>query len=309
MTKTVETAFEAYLHDIRDLPLLHPDDEQRLFEQIGAGKEAQARLHDDPELPHANHSHLKQLVIAGEQAREMVIAAHLRLVMRIARQYTSRGVALLDLIQEGNLGLLHAIDHFDPQVGVRFATYATWWIRHAISRAVAELGHPVHLPDDVRTKLYRLYRARMHLLQQLEREPQMAELAQAADIPQRELPELLHYLQPVLSLNAPVGEETETELADMVPDPEAESALSDALQHALATELERLLDQLPLDERRVLTLRFGLYNQAPHKRQDVARLLAMSTERVRQLEARALRRLRTPEFLDQLRAYADQSAI
>ncbi len=305
MTIAAETTFEAYLHAIRDLPLLEPAHEQQLFEQIRAGQEAGAQLQSDLPLSASARAHLEQLVARGTQARETVIAAHLRLVIRIARQYTSRGVALLDLIQEGNLGLLHAIDHFDPAVGVRFATYASWWVRHAVGRAVAELGHPVHLPDDVRAKLYRLYRARVNLQQQLAREPRAEELAAAAQIPERELPTLVHYLEPVLSLNAPVGDETDTELADLVPDPEAEVELCAPLQQVLATELERLLHTLPPEERNVLTLRFGLHRHEPHTRQDVAGLLGSTTERVRQLEARALRRLRAPELLDQLRSYVD----
>ncbi len=309
MTNAVENTFEAYLHDIRDLPLLEPDHEQQLFEQIRVGQAACEQLHSDLALSDSARAHLQQVVASGTQARETVIAAHLRLVIRIARQYTSRGVALLDLIQEGNLGLLHAIDHFDPAVGVRFATYASWWVRHAVGRAVAELGHPVHLPDDVRAKLYRLYRARVNLHQKLAREPRADELAAAADIPERELPALVHYLEPVLSLNAPLNGEADTELADIVPDPDAEAALSAPLQQALAAELERLLHTLPPEERDVLTLRFGLQHHAPHARQEVAGLLGSTTERVRQLEARALRRLRTPELLDQLRCYVDYAKI
>lgn len=305
MTIPTEQAFELYLHDIQDLPLLSPEQEQQLFDRLDAARAAAARLRAEPSLSPAERADLQATVAEGERAREMIIAAHLRLVVRIARQYTGRGVSLLDLIQEGNLGLLQAVEHFDRRHGVRFATYAVWWIRHAIARAVAELGHPVHLPDDVRARVYALYRARNELLQRLGREPQDHELAQATALPLDEVRELLRYLEPVLSLNAPIDEEGEGELADLVPDPVAELALSEPMHRALAEELEALLQQLPEEERAVLTVRFGLRGHPLRSRQDTARLLGLSTERVRQLEARALRRLRSPELTARLAEYID----
>ena len=306
MTSTVEQAFELYLHDIQDLPLLQLDDERRLFAQIREGRQAAERLHILTEVSADKHKELEAIVARAVQARETVIDAHLRLVVRIARQYTNRGVSLLDLIQEGNIGLIQAIDRFDPAHGVRFATYAVWWIRHAITRSVSELGHPVRLPDDVRAKVYHLYRIRNDLLQQLHREPQEQELAQAAALPVHEARELLRYLQPVLSLNMPLGDEPENELADLVPDPVAEQELSQAMQQALAEELTVLLQHLTVEERQVLILRFGLHGNPLRSRQDVGNLLGTTTERIHQLEGRALRKLRSPEFLERLREYIDQ---
>ena len=303
---TSERAFEWYLHDIHDLPLLSRDDEQGLVELIRAGRQAAQRLQTEPHLSMAERAALEQAVAAGEVARDDLIAAHLRLVVRIARHYTSRGVSLLDLIQEGNLALLQAAEHFDPGHGVRFATYAVWWIRHAIARAVTETGHPIRLPDDARLKVYRLHRARNDLLQQLEREPRDTDLAQATDLSIAEVRELSHYLQPVLSLDLPVTEEGDGELADAVPDPVAELQLSDALQSALAVELEHLLQHLTTEERQVLILRFGLHGRPLRSRQEVAALLSISTEQAQRLEARALRKLRDPELLRRLEEAMDR---
>jgi RNA polymerase primary sigma factor len=305
MMSTLEDTFEAYLHNLHDLPLLDAAEEQRLFAAIEAGRAAAVQVEQEPAIARDECAALEQQVKWGEQARETVITAHLRLVIRIARQYTSRGVSLLDLIQEGNLGLLQAIDRFDPNVGVRFATYAAWWIRHAIADAIAGSLHPVRLPADVRSRAYRLYRARNELQQQLGREPGDQELAAAAGLSVRYVRELLSYLQPVLSLNAPFGDDADQEIADIVPDPQAELMLSQPLQRVVANELEELLRHLTDEERSVLTLRFGLCDHSLHTRRDVAQVLGISNERVRQIEARALRKLRAHEFLERLDAYTD----
>jgi RNA polymerase primary sigma factor len=249
---------------------------------------------------------LEQLVADGQRAREKLITAHLRLVVRIARQYTGRGISLLDSVQEGNIGLLQAVDHFDPAYGVRFATYAVWWVRHAIAHAVAESRHPVRLPEDVRAKLYRLYRARNELLHQHGREPREHELARATGLSLREVQNLAQYERPAISLNQPLMDDSENELVDGVPDPVAELQLSGALQMALAEELEQMLQTLSHEERDVLTVRFGLCGQPMHTRQDTANQLGISTERVRQLEARAMRKLRSSELTERLRDYVDQ---
>jgi len=301
-----EQSFELYLHDLRDLPLLAREDEQLLIDQMQVGREAAQRLESEVGLSPAERAGLDRAVAGGERALDELVAAHLRLVVRVARQYTSRGVSLLDLIQEGNIALLQAAEHFDPAHGVRFATYAMWWIRHAIARAVAETGHPIRLPEDVRLKLYRLYRARNELLQQLEREPRDAELAVVTGLSIDEIVDLSRYLQPVLSLDAPLGEEADNELGDVVPDPVAELQLSTALRGVLAEELEALLQRLTAEEKEVLVLRFGLYDQPLRTRQDVGRALGITSERVQRLEARALRKLRDPELMRQLAEVMDQ---
>ena len=306
MTYGIDRSFEAYLYNLRDLPLLDAAAEQRLFAAIKAGRDAALELEQNPELSDDERAALEQQVALGAQARETVTAAHLRLVARIARQYTSRGVSLLDLMQEGSIGLLQAIEHFDPSVGVRFATYAAWWIRHAIADAVAGFQHPIRLPADVRAQAYRVHRARNDLLQQLGREPSDEELAAALRLTPRDVQELLAYLQPVLSLNAPLSDDPEHEVADLVPDPQSELALSQPMQGALREELGALLESLSDEERQVLTLRFGLQGQPLRTRRDVANLLNTSTERIRQIEARALRKLRAPEFLERLNTYTDQ---
>ena len=301
-----EQSFEFYLHDIHDLPLLSRDEEQRQVTLLRTGRQAAQQLQAGLALTPAERRTLERAVGEGEEARAELIAAHLRLVVRIARQYTSRGVSLLDLIQEGNLALLEAAEHFDPERGVRFATYATWWIRHAIARAVAGARHPIRLPDEVRQKVYRLYRARNDLLQELEREPRDVELAQAMSLSIDEVRALSQYLEPVLSLDVPLTGESDDELADVVPDPVAELELSGALQSALADELQQLLQGLAAQERQVLTLRFGLSGQPLRSRQEVATLIGMPSEQVQRLEARALRKLRDPELLRRLQEAMDR---
>lgn len=306
MAQTREQAFEFYLHDIHDLPLLDLVDEQQLIAGLCAGKDAAKRLAADALPSMAEQQRLEQLVATGERAREKLIVAHLRLVVRVARQYTGRGISLLDLVQEGNIGLLQAVDHFDPSHGVRFATYAVWWVRHAIAHAVAESRHPLRLPEDVRAKLYRLYRARNELLHQYGRGPREHELGRATGLSLREVQELAQYERPMVSLNQPLMDDGENELADVVPDPVAELQLSAASQAALGTELEQILQTLSDEERNVLTVRYGLRSRLLHTRQDTAKQLGISTERVRQLEARALRKLRSSELVERLRDYIDQ---
>ena len=303
---STEQSFELYLHDLHDLPLLAREDEKQLIARLHTGRQAAQRLASEPELPPPERTALARAVAEGEQARDELVAAHLRLVVRIARQYTSRGVSLLDLIQEGNLALLQAAEHFDPAHDVRFATYASWWIRHAIAGAVAETRHPIRLPQDARRNVYRLYRARNDLLLQLEREPRDVELAQATGLSVDEVRDLSQYLSPVLSLDSPLGEDDANDLADIVPDPVAELQLSAALRDAVAEELEQLLQRLTPEEKEVLVLRFGLFGQPLRSRQDVGKVLGLTNERVQRLEARALRKLRDPELLRQLETAMDQ---
>lgn len=303
---STEQSFELYLHDLHDLPLLAREDEQRLVARLHAGREAAQRLASEPELARPERPALARAVADAEQARAELIAAHLRLVVRIARQYTSRSVSLLDLIQEGNLALLQAAAQFDPEHDVRFATYATWWIRHAIARAVADIGRAIRLPDDVRLKVYRLYRARNELTQELEREPSDSDLAQATGFQTHEVRALLQYLQPVLSLDALASEEGDDELIDIVPDPVAEFQISGVLQGVLAGELEALLQHVTPEERKVLTLRFGLGDQILRSRHEVAARLHITVEQAQRLEARALRKLRDPELLRRLQDLMDR---
>jgi RNA polymerase primary sigma factor len=301
-----EQSFEVYLHDIHDLPLLSSEDEQELIRRIQKGRDATRRLEGEPELVDGERAALRSVVEDAEQARDTLVAAHLRLVVRVARQYTSRGISLLDLIQEGNIALLQAAANFDPAYGVRFATYALWWVRHAIARSVAEAGHPIRLPEDVRLKVYRLYRARNDLLQQYAREPGDHELARATGFSIQEVQELSRYLQPVLSLHTPVGDEGDSELLDVVPDPAAELQVSDPVRLVLAEELEQVLRRLAPEEQAVLRLRFGLYGRRLHSRRETAHALDMTTEQVQRLEARALRRLRDPELLHRLEEFMDR---
>lgn len=300
-----ERAFELYLHDLQDLPLLEPSEEQRLVTHLLAGRAAQLQVASGA-VPAGEEARLAQLIAEGARAREALIAAHLRLVIRIARQYSGRGVSLLDLVQEGNLSLIQAADHFDPQHRARFATYAVWWIRHAIAHAVAEAHHPVRLPDQARAKVYRLYRARTELMPRLGREPYEHELAQATGWTVREVRELLPYLQPAVSLSQPLNDEAEQTLADVIRDPVAELELGTVLQAALAAELEPLLGSLSDEEREVVTLRFGLQGRPLRSPQDVAQQLGSSTERVHRLEARALRKLRSAELSDRLQDYVER---
>jgi RNA polymerase primary sigma factor len=270
-----------YLREIGSIPLISAADEQRLAHEIAQG---------------------------NETAKQQFIEANLRLVVSIARKYTGLGLCLSDLIQEGNLGLMKAVERFDPAKGTKFSTYATFWIRQAMSRALSDKGRTVRLPVHLGEKIRRLTQLRSTLAYELGHEPTVKELAERMDLQEGQVFVLLTASFATLSLDAPRGEEGETRLSDCLED-EAEPLLDDfAQQHALAIHLRAALSSLSERERQALMLRYGLDEEAGGYRRTLSQvgvLLGITRERVRQLEARGLERLRTCGASIILRSYLD----
>lgn len=256
-----------------------------------------------PMITHEREIELAQRIEMGDRtAQKQFILANLRLVVSIAKRYVGRGLTLLDLIQEGNIGLIRAVQRYDWRRGHRFSTHATWWIRQAISRAVADKGRTIRLPVYVNTALNRIRRERQRLLQELGREPTELELAEATGLDPIRMVELQAAPGAPVSLELPVGEDEEQELGDVLADTESASPEDLATTQTLKDEVQRVLESvLTPRERLVLQLRFGLNNSQAHPLEQVGRELGITRERVRQIEAGALAKLRQPPVLDRLR--------
>ncbi|HLI91081.1 MAG TPA: sigma-70 family RNA polymerase sigma factor [Ktedonobacteraceae bacterium] len=256
-----------------------------------------------PMITHEREIELAQRIEMGDRdAMKQFILANLRLVVSIAKRYVGRGLTLLDLIQEGNIGLIRAVQRYDWRRGHRFSTHATWWIRQAISRAVADKGRTIRLPVYVNTALNRIRRERQRLLQELGREPTELELAEATGLDPVRMVELQGAPGAPVSLELPVGEDEEQELGDVLADTESASPEELATTQTLKDEVQRVLESvLTPREQLVLQLRFGLGNGQAHPLEQVGRELGITRERVRQIEAGALAKLRQPPVLDRLR--------
>ncbi|HLX58852.1 MAG TPA: sigma-70 family RNA polymerase sigma factor [Ktedonobacteraceae bacterium] len=256
-----------------------------------------------PMITHEREIELAKRIEAGDRdAMKQFILANLRLVVSIAKRYVGRGLTLLDLIQEGNIGLIRAVQRYDWRRGHRFSTHATWWIRQAISRAVADKGRTIRLPVYVNTALNRIRRERQRLLQELGREPTEQELAEATGLDPIRMVELQAAPGAPVSLELPVGEDEEQELGDVLADTESASPEDIATTQTLKDEVQRVLESvLTPRERLVLQLRFGLGNSQAHPLEQVGRELGITRERVRQIEAGALAKLRQPPVLERLR--------
>ncbi len=257
-----------------------------------------------PMITHEREIDLAQRIEKGDRtAQKQFILANLRLVVSIAKRYVGRGLTLLDLIQEGNIGLIRAVQRYDWRRGHRFSTHATWWIRQAISRAVADKGRTIRLPVYVNTALNRIRRERQRLLQELGREPTELELAEATGLDPIRMVELQSAPGAPVSLELPVGEDEEQELGDVLADTESASPEDLATTQTLKDEVQRVLESvLTPRERLVLQLRFGLNNSQAHPLEQVGRELGITRERVRQIEAGALAKLRQPPVLERLRS-------
>jgi RNA polymerase primary sigma factor len=257
-----------------------------------------------PMITHDREIELAQNIEAGDrEAMKQFILANLRLVVSIAKRYVGRGLTLLDLIQEGNIGLIRAVQRYDWRRGHRFSTHATWWIRQAISRAVADKGRTIRLPVYVNTALNRIRRERQRLLQELGREPTELELAEATGLDPIRMVELQSAPGAPVSLELPVGEDEEQELGDVLADTESASPEDLATTQTLKDEVQRVLESvLTPREQLVLQLRFGLGNGQAHPLEQVGRELGITRERVRQIEAGALAKLRQPPVLERLRS-------
>ena len=278
---TDEDAFQGYLRDLHGLGLLTHAQEIDLAQRMERGKVERAKA-----VPN------RRYIDDGEEARRTLIEANLRLVIAIARRYTGTGVPLLDLIQEGNLGLVRAVEKFDYRRGWHFGTYATWWIRQAVSRAAGEQSCMIHLPEYVATRLRKVRRLAEQLAQADGLDPLPEQIAEAGDMDVAEVRDLLGIIEQPLSLDAPVGDDAAYSLADTLEDGSAPAPAETAEQHLLGEELHRALAQLDPRERTVITLRYGIGDGRCRTLLEVGKELGISRERVRQLEVRALMKLR-----------------
>jgi RNA polymerase sigma factor (sigma-70 family) len=290
-----EDLVRLYLDDIGRHELLTKDDEARLAQEIESGRAAREALtRADKALSRSERVELERAVRRGDAARQAFVNANLRLVVSIAKRYQASGLPLLDLVQEGNLGLMHAVEKFDWRKGFKFSTYATWWIRQAIQRGVANTARTIRLPVHAGDELARLQKTRTKLESELGRTPTLHELAEALDTPEAKVTELLRHAAEPVSLSELVGEDGETELGDLIEDRSAESPFDAAASSLLANEVEKLLSILDEREREILRLRFGLDRGEPRTPEEVGALFSLTRERIRQIESKALARLRHP---------------
>ena len=289
-----EDLVRLYLTDIGQYPLLTKEDEVRLAQKIEKGVEAREKLSTSEELTAKEKSDLKRLDRNGARAEKKFVQSNLRLVVSIAKKYQASGLPLLDLIQEGNLGLMHAVEKFDWRNGFKFSTYATWWIRQAITRGIANTGRTIRLPVHAGDTLARLQKARTRLELKYGRPATMTELAADVEMPEDKITEALRFANEPLSLSEPLREDGDAELGDVVEDRGAASPFEVAATSLLPDEIARLLAPLDEREREILKLRFGLDRGEPRTLEEVGEHFNLTRERIRQIEARAMSKLRHP---------------
>ena len=286
-------ALGTYLREIGRYPLLNAAQEVELAKRIENGVKSSKRLSKDA-VAATKKRELQRTVRDGEMAKHDMVQANLRLVVSIARRYRATGIPLLDLVQEGNIGLMRAVDKFDWRKGFKFSTYATWWIRQAIQRGIADRGRAIRLPVHVHELLVRVRRARAELEAQYGREATDEEVARAARLPVARVRELRGLAANLLSLETPVGEAGEATLGEFVPDEAAAGQFDEVLSGIGREELEKVLSTLTEREQKILALRFGLTGEEPLTLEEVGRRFGLTRERIRQLEAKALAKLRHP---------------
>ena len=290
-----------YLKEIGRVRLLTAAEEVSLATRLEAGVAARARLdagEDDPEL--------RRLVADGEAAKSALISANLRLVVSIAKRYVGRGMLFLDLIQEGNLGLMRAVDKFDHTKGFKFSTYATWWIRQAITRAIADQARTIRIPVHMVETINRVTRVQRQLVQELEREPTAEELAEKTGLTPARIREIFRISLDPLSLDSPMGEEDDSNLSDFIEDASAEEPAEVAIRELLVHAVEEALEGLNEREREVVRLRFGLDGDGQVRTlEEVGRTFGVTRERIRQIESKTLAKLRHPQRSQKLREYLE----
>ena len=291
-----------YFHEMGRVPLLTPEEEVEFARLLEEGRQANKSLQSNG-TDAKKRAALEQRMRVGEEARQKLIRANTRLVISIAKRYIGQGVALPDLIQEGNLGLMRAVERFDHRRGYRLSTYATWWIRQAISRAVSDQGRTIRLPVHMGDSIRLLYRTARTLEQELGRPATPEELAETMNLAPERVRWMLRISRRTLSLEEPVGEEEETELGSFIEDEETPSPPDTVDLTLLREKIEDLLDTLPAREARVLRLRFGLQDGHYYTLEEVGQKFGLTRERIRQIEVQALNRLRHPRRSRQLRDY------
>ncbi len=295
-----------YFRQMAQEPLLTANEEIILAKRIEMGKQAREtfqRMPSHEDYSEAWIAHLDRLVYDGQAAREHLGRANTRLVVSIAKRYMGQGLPFPDLIQEGNVGLMRAVDKYDYKRGNRFSTYATWWIRQAITRALAQKTRTIRIPLHMTERIRQMYRTAQLLEQSLGRRPAAEEIAVEMDLPADTIRSMMDASQHAIALERPVGDDGDSEFGDFIEDQESPSPVESATQHLLQETIEEVLSELTPRQSHILRLRFGLGGGEPHTLEEIANKFGLSRERIRQLEKEALRRLRHPRLAHNLRDY------
>ncbi len=290
-----------YLREIGRVPLLTAEEEVDLAKRVEAGLAATTLLSLDGSSPRAVE--LRRVERGGQLAKRKLVESNLRLVVSIAKRYVGRGLLLLDLIQEGNLGLIRAVEKFDYTRGYKFSTYATWWIRQAITRAIADQARTIRIPVHMVETINKLVRTQRQLLQELGREPTAEEVGAVLEMPPERVREIQRFSQEPVSLESPVGEEDDSSLGDFIEDPDAVMPLDAASFMLLQEQIEGVLHTLTEREKKVIKLRFGMEDGQPRTLEEVGIEFGVTRERIRQIESKTLAKLRHPSRAQKLRDY------
>ncbi len=299
LESSLDDPVRMYLREIGRVPLLTAEEEVRLAQLMERGKAERRRAEIYKTTPN------RRIIEEGEEAQRRLTEANLRLVVSVAKKYIGRGMSLLDLIQEGNIGLIRAVEKFDYTKGYKFSTYATWWIRQAITRAIADQARTIRIPVHMVETINRLIRISRRLLQDLGREPTSEEIAAQMDISAEKVREIIKVSQEPVSLETPIGEEEDSHLGDFIEDHTALAPAEAASHQLLKEQVEDVLDSLTERERKVLQLRFGLDDGRSRTLEEVGKEFHVTRERIRQIEAKALRKLRHPSRSRKLKDYLD----
>jgi len=303
-TSAMGDSVHTYLKSIGRTSLLTAEQEVNLAKRIEAGLFAEHKLATEPELPAAYRRDLEEVADDGRRAKAHMLEANLRLVVSVAKKYSDRGLSLLDVVQEGNLGLIRAVEKFDYTKGYKFSTYAMWWIRQAIQRGFADSARTIRLPVHVLEMLSKLSRVERDMHQRLGREPTPEELAVELDRTPDQIEELLRTSRQPISLDSTIGEDGETSIGDLIEDVDAPEASELVDRQLMADQLRHALDALTPREATIMAMRFGLYDGNPHTLDEIGRALGLTRERIRQLEKQSLSKLRHPSRAQPLLDYA-----
>jgi RNA polymerase primary sigma factor len=302
----IEDPVRMYLKEIGKVPLLSAEEEISLAQKMEAGDMASTQLQEaGDDLDEETKKQLEEMISQGDLAKKKLAEANLRLVVSIAKRYVGRGMLFLDLIQEGNLGLIKAVEKFDYRKGYKFSTYATWWIRQAITRAIADQARTIRIPVHMVETINKLIRVSRQLLQELGREPSPEEIAKEMEIPVERVREILKISQEPVSLETPIGEEEDSHLGDFIQDENVPVPADAAAFTLLKEQLVEVLSTLTEREQKVLRLRFGLDDGRARTLEEVGKEFNVTRERIRQIEAKALRKLRHPSRSRKLRDYLE----
>lgn len=306
-TIKIDDPVRMYLKEIGQIPLINQEDELKYASTVSAGRFAKEQLDDyengDLELSEDDVNELKKIVEDAQIAKTKLVEANYRLVVSIAKRYTGRGLLFLDLIQEGNMGLMRAVDKFDYEKGFKFSTYATWWIRQAITRAVADQARTIRIPVHMVETINKMIRIQRQLVQELGREPSAEEIGQKMGISAEKVQTIQRISKEPISLEAHVGEEEDSSLGDFISDTNTLTPHEYMMQEMVKKTLDEVLETLTDREEKVLRLRYGLFDGKNHTLEEVGREFGVTRERIRQIEAKALRKLKNPARQNKLREF------